>query len=53
MRAINCYFIFIVLAIHSLSAQEKLSFPAIATNMTEQLNVYPKEKIHLHIDRSC
>ena len=48
-----CCFALISLTVHSLSAQTIVSFDTIAHCMTEQLRVYPKEKLHVHIDRSC
>ena len=48
-----CCFALILLTVHSLSAQTIVSFDTIAHCMTEQLRVYPKEKLHVHIDRSC
>ena len=48
-----CCFALILLTVHSLSAQTIVSFDTIAHCMTEQLRVYPKEKLHIHIDRSC
>ena len=53
MYKIICNLILILLVVNSLPAQEKVSFDTIAHCMTEQLRVYPKEKLHVHIDRSC
>ena len=35
------------------SGTGKVSFDTITSRMAEQLNMYPKEKLHVHIDRSC
>ncbi|MFT0280424.1 hypothetical protein ACMSFH_05700 [Bacteroides thetaiotaomicron] len=48
-----CCFALISLTVHSLSAQTIVSFDTIAHCMTEQFRIYPKEKLHIHIDRSC
>ena len=53
MYKIICNLILILLVVNSLPAQEKVSFDIITSRMTEQLNMYPKEKLHVHIDRSC
>ena len=53
MYKIICSLILILLVVPSLPAQEKVSFDTITSRMAEQLNMYPKEKLHVHIDRSC
>ena len=53
MYKIICNLILILLVVNSLPAQEKVSFDIITSRMAEQLNMYPKEKLHVHIDRSC
>ena len=53
MYKIICSLILILLVVNSLPAQEKVSFDTITSRMAEQLNMYPKEKLHVHIDRSC
>ena len=53
MYKIICNLILILLVVNSLPAQEKVSFDTIAHCMTEQFRIYPKEKLHIHIDRSC
>ena len=53
MYKIICSLILILLVVPSLPAQEKVSFDTITSRMAEQLNMNPKEKLHVHIDRSC
>ena len=51
MYKIICSLILILLVVPSLPAQEKVSFDTITSRMAEQLNMYPKEKLHVHIDQ--
>ena len=46
MYKIICSLILILLVVPSLPAQEKVSFDTITSRMAEQLNMYPKEKLH-------
>ena len=50
MYKIICSLILILLVVPSLPAQEKVSFDTITSRMAEQLNMYPQEKLHVHID---
>ncbi len=51
MRTILCFISLITFSVCTLHSQTNLLDTAL-TNMARQLTLYPKEKLHLHIDRS-